>query len=125
MVGFQTYRTSGLVMTPHRKRWPLGSVTFENKHLWTREQLLKAGVDVPPLDRVDPRVLHHVEDLLTKAAECIERGRVVIDEIYSDGSQVVVCGGVVDGPPSENGIYEMHVRALQRDARQELESLAE
>lgn len=108
-------------MTAKMTRWPLGSVTLENKHLWTREQLQKAGVCAPRLDRIDPRVLHHVHDLLTTAAECVELGRIVIDEAYTDGSELVIVGGVVDGDRFDREIYETNVRALQRAARLELQ----
>jgi hypothetical protein len=97
------------------RRWPLGSVTLENKHLWTREQLQKAGIILPPLDRVDPRLLPHVYDHLMIAAELVERGRIVIHEIRSEGPKLVIHGATVNSDPEDQKIFELQVKALKRD----------
>mgnify|MGYP006280407063 CR=1 FL=1 len=102
------------------KRWPLGSVTLENRHLYSREQLQNVGVIVPPLDQVEPRVLHIVEEHLLLAAELVERGSIVVREIYSEGPELVLYGGVVNGGEFDKKAFEDQLKALQRDVDREL-----
>lgn len=101
-------------------RWPIGSVTLENRHLYTREQLEDLGVILRTLEHVDPRVLHIVEQAFRQAAEALQRGRIVIHELRTEGSEIVINASTLNAHPADHRTFEMIMSSLKRDVREEL-----